>query len=136
MLLLMFNCWSYCHKAINNFNHDSSSFIFTTLPQYRFDSAQFYLTAGISCIVLDWKTDCWLPIALQCGYCSVFYLINQATVFHGQYSICFKEDHEELSSFCKISHGRKVLTICFPIITLTSFNVHFRWTLMENRMQE
>ena len=33
----------------------------------------------------------------------------------------FKEDHEKLSSLCKISHG-KVLTICFPIITLTSFN--------------
>ena len=42
-------------------------------------------------------------------------------IFHGQYSVCFKEDHEKLSSLCKISHG-KVLTICFPIITLTSFN--------------
>ena len=92
--------------------------MFTTSPQYRFDSA---LTAAISCIVLDRETaDCWLPTALQSGYCSVFYIIYQATVFHGQYSICFKQDHEKLSSFCKISHG-KFLTICFPIITLTVF---------------
>ena len=183
LLFLLFTFWSNCHKAIKNFNAWLKLLYFhnfTTISIWLC----FYLTAAISCIVLDrktadcWlsialqcgsrgvdivqcsKTDCWLPIecfhsrgqhvckfdetkenvcirkqfnshriglgqqhgrrfivlghqygrrdvmwkhsiVLQCGYCSVFYLINQATAFHGQSSICFKEDMKNCHLFVK-----------------------------------
>ena len=105
--------------------HDSSSYISQLyhnidLTLLLLNRCCFFYCIGSEnwWLLVTYCVAVWIP---GCGYCSVFYLINQATVFHGQYSVCFKEDHEKLSSLCKISHG-KVLTICFPIITLTSFN--------------